>query len=111
MEDRALNLLVYIRRQLPDAADLFEYEIQVEAEDYYNDRRRPLIVRHWAVLAESEPREPEHVCTVLKYLVDKGYLEKVGGGATLLRYRITATGWAVLEPPSPPPRKIGFIPS
>ena len=111
MPTRGLNLLVYISRQLPDEAELFEYEIQVESEDYFDDQRRSLIVRHWEMLTESESREPEHVCTLLDYLVDKGCLEKVRAGATLLKYRITANGWAVLESPSPPTRKIGFTPS
>ena len=112
MEARALNLLVYISRELPDQAELFEYETQVESEDYYDDQRRPLIVCHWHLLAWSESRESEHVCNLLDYLVDTGCLERVRGGATLLRYRITAIGWAALEPssepPSPPTRKIGF---
>ena len=108
MEARALNLLVYMTRQLPNQAELFEYETQVKTADYYNDRRRPLIVRHWEVLAWSESSEPEHVCNLLEYLVDKGCLERVRGGATLLRYRITATGWEALEPPDPPTGKIGF---
>ena len=110
MEARALNLLVYVTRQLPNQAELFEYETQVESKDYYDDRRRPLIVRHWEMLAWSESSEPEHVCNLLDYLVDKGCLERVQGGATLLRYRITATGWEVLEPPDPPTGKIGFTP-
>ena len=112
MEARALNLLVYMSHKLPDAAELFEYEIQVEPSDYDDDRRRPLIVRHWEMLAWSESSKLEHVCTLLDYLVDRGRLEKVRGGATLLRYRITASGWAAVEPtcepPSPPARKIGF---
>lgn len=110
MENRALRLLVYISGQLPDQAELFQYETQVEAADYYDDRRRPLIVRHWEMLAWSESRETEHVCILLDYLIDKGCLERVRGGATLLRYRITATGWQILEPPDPPTSKIGFTP-
>ena len=80
----------------------------MEWEDYYDARRRPLIVRHWEMLAWSESSKTEHVCGVLNYLVDTGYLERVQGGATLLRYRVTATGWGVLEPPDPPTGKIGF---
>ena len=80
----------------------------MESEDYYDDRRRPLIVRHWEILAWSESSKPKHVCNLLDYLVDKGCLERVRGGATLLRYRITATGWEVLAPPSPATGKIGF---
>lgn len=112
LKERALNLLMFISRKLPDAADLFEYEKQVEAEDYYDDQRRSLIVRHWEMLAESESSKAEQIWTLLGYLVDTGCLARVGGGATLLRYRITATGWEVLEPSSnpssPPARKIGF---
>ena len=67
MAARGLNLLVYISRKLPDQAELFEYEVQVEAADYYNDRRRPLIVRHWEVLAWSESSKAEHVCNLLEY--------------------------------------------
>ena len=68
MEARALNLLVYISGQLPDQAERFEYEAQVESEDYYDARRRPLIVRHWEMLACSESSKVEHVCNLLDFL-------------------------------------------
>ena len=113
LKDRTLNLLVYISRELADPADLFEYEIQVNSEDYYDDQRRSRIIRYLEMLAWSESSKPEQVCTLLDYLTDTGCLERVRGGATLLKYRITATGWEVLEQTcesaSPPTRKIGFI--
>ena len=113
VKERALNLLVYISCELTDPADLFEYQVQMNSEDYYDDQRRSGIIRHLEMLAWSESSKPEQVCNLLDYLTDTGCLQKVGGRAIRLRYRITATGWVVLEQvcesPGLPDRKIGFV--
>ena len=90
MEARALNLLVYIRGQLADEADNFEYGNR-ESE----------------MLAWSESTSPVQLMNVLNHLEEKRYLKKVAGGRGAV-WRITAYGRAALEPPTPPTRKIGF---
>ena len=96
-DERATNLLVYIRRALPDPADNFEYERQVESSDYYDDHRRLWIVREWEMMAWSETIEPELLVNLLEDLEEKGYLATAGRGTTRLKYRITAQGHEYLQ--------------
>ena len=84
MEDRALNLLVYIRRALPDEADNFEYGN-----------------RELEMLAWSESTNPVQLMNVLTYLEEKGYLKEVEGWRGAM-YRITASGHDYLSAILPP---------
>ncbi|MCY4532661.1 MAG: hypothetical protein OXC84_10085 [Gammaproteobacteria bacterium] len=94
IHQRANNLLRYIQKQLPDIGSDFFFETQsivITALEL-----NPEMSRYMEMLAWSESTNMEELKYLLGYLESSGWLKPLRGGATLLRYQLTVSGYSYL---------------
>lgn len=91
---RANNLLRYIQGTLPDIGSEFSFEMHVSAIGVH--ATSDWAKRYHQMLAWSESSNVEELRFLLDFLESSFWLEKLPGGATLLNYRLTVSGYSYL---------------
>lgn len=94
IHQRANQLLRYIQERLPDIGSVFSFETHVSViEDH---QITGWTKRYQHMLAWSESSNVEELIFLLDFLESSSWLEKLPGGATLLNYRVTVSGYSYL---------------
>ena len=94
IQQRANSLLRYIQGALPDIGSVFSFETHSNAiEDHQTTGSTE---RYHQMLAWSESSNANELTFLLDFLESQTWLEKLPGGATLLNYRVTVSGYSYL---------------
>ena len=94
IQQRANNLLRYIQGALPDIGSVFPFETH---SNVINDHQTiGSAKRYHQMLAWSESSNVDELRFLLNFLESQTWLEKLPGGATLLNYQVTVSGYSYL---------------
>ena len=93
IRQRADNLLRYIQRQLPHIGMDFDFEMD---NSLITDPQNGWAQCFMGMLAWSESVKVEELKYLLDYLKSESCLQQMPGGATLLSYRPTVSGYSYL---------------
>ena len=94
IQQRADNLLRYIRREISNIGDEFFFDKQHDI--IRNPQRDWEYKRYMEMLAWSESTKTEELEYLLNYLTSQSWLEQISHGITRLRFSLTVRGYSYL---------------
>ena len=94
VQQRADNLLRYIRRQISNIGANFLFETQ--RDRIRNPQSDWEYTRYMEMLAWSESIKMQELKYLLKYLTSQSWLEQIHYGSTCLKYSLTVRGYSYL---------------